>query len=300
MLREIAAGVFAYLQPDGGWFLNNTGFILTGEGVLSIDACATQARTLAYLAAIRKVTSVPVTTLINTHHHGDHTNGNRALGAPVIIAHRDCRNLLAEQAQEQPPPAGIFGPVEWGDITPALPTICFDHHLDLHAGGRQVRLLHFGTPAHTTNDVVAWLPEERVLFAGDLVFNGGTPFAMSGSVTGWLEVLPALAELRPATVVPGHGPPGGPELLGQTATYLTFVRDAAASAHAAGLSPLDAASHLDLGQHATLTDPERIVGNLHRALAELSGLPRGGPVDVPACFADMIAYNGGAPLRCLA
>lgn len=297
-LHEVAPGVFAYVQPDGSWFVNNAGFITGKDGVLSVDTCATEARTRAYLAAIGTVTSAPVTTLVNTHHHGDHTNGNRVLGAPVIVAQAGCRALLAEQ--EDPPPAAIFGPVDWGDITPALPTICFDRRLELHAGGRLVELLHFGTPAHTSNDLVAWLPGERVLFAGDLVFNGGTPFAMSGSVAGWLEVLPALAELEPEIIVPGHGPPGGPELLARTAAYLEFVREAAAGALSAGLTPLAAATGLDLGPYTALTDRERLVGNLYRALAELRGLARGGPVDVAACFADMMSYNGGEPLRCLA
>ena len=297
-LTEVAPGVFAYLQPDGSWFINNTGLILGEDQVLSIDTCATEARTRAYLAAIRTVTRQPVTTLINTHHHGDHTNGNHLLGAQVIVAQSGCRELLARAGG--PPPPGLFTPVDWGDITPALPTVCFDRRLDLHDGARRIELLHFGTPAHTSNDVVAWLPAERVLFAGDLAFNGGTPFALSGSISGWLDVLAALGDLAPDIVIPGHGAPGGPELLRDTAGYLAFVRDAAGPAHAAGLSPLQAAAAIDLGRYAGLGDAERIVGNLHRAYAELRGQPRGGPLDDPACFADMVAFNGGQPLRCLA
>jgi cyclase len=297
-LHEVADRVFAYVQPDGSWFVSNTGLITGADGVLSIDTCATEARTRAYLAAIATVTSQPVTMLVNTHHHGDHTNGNRVLNAPVIIAQTSCRALLAESAG--PPPAAVFGPVDWGDIRPGLPTACFDHSLQLHVGERPIELLHFGTAAHTTNDVVAWLPDDRVLFAGDLVFNGGTPFALQGSLTGWLEVLPMLAHLQPEIIVPGHGPPGGPELLKETARYLAFVQQEATLAHAARLTPLAAAAEIDLGEFAALSDSERLIGNLHRALAELRGLPRGAPLDVAACFADMMAYNGGGPLRCLA
>ena len=74
----------------------------------------------------------------------------------------------------------------------------------------------------------------------------------------------------------------------------------AAAAQAAGLNPLEAAAALDLGRYADLRDSERIVGNLHRAYAELRGQPRGCPLDDAACFADMVAFNGGQPLRCLA
>jgi cyclase len=78
------------------------------------------------------------------------------------------------------------------------------------------------------------------------------------------------------------------------------VLAAAARARAAGLSPLDAARETDLGRFAGWADAERIVGNLHRACAELGGAPRGGPIDIAAALADMVAYNGGAPLTCLA
>ncbi len=244
------------------------------------------------------MTRQPVTTLVNTHHHGDHTNGNHLLGAQVIVAHSGCRDLLARAGG--PPPAGLFTPVEWGDIPRALPTICFERRLNMHAGDYRIELLHFGTPAHTTNDIVAWLPGQRILFAGDLVFNGGTPFALSGSISGWLDVLPALGELAPEIIVPGHGALGGPELLQDTARYLTFVQEAARTARSAGLTPLEAAAATELGPFGELSDPERIVGNLHRAYAELGGQPRGCPLDDAVCFTDMVAFNGGQPLRCRA
>lgn len=76
-LTEVSDGVYAYLQPDGTWWVNNTGALVGRRGVVSVDACATQARTMAYLDAIGigTVTDQPVRTLINTHHHGDHHGG---------------------------------------------------------------------------------------------------------------------------------------------------------------------------------------------------------------------------------
>ena len=142
-----------------------------------------------------------------------------------------------------------------------------------------------------------------MLFAGDLVFNGGTPFLLSGSVLGAIDVLERfLKPLGARTIVPGHGPVTGPEVIDEVLGYLCFVRDAAEQARAAGLSPLDAARGLSLGRYAQWSDPERIVGNLHRAYADLSGTAqqRGGPLDAPAALADMVAYNGGRPLTCLA
>jgi len=84
--------------------------------------------------------------------------------------------------------------------------------------------------------------------------------------------------------------------------YLYFVRDTAEQGRAARLSPLEAARSLSLGRYAEWSDPERIVGNLHRAYADLSGTAeqRGGQVDAPGALADMVRYNGGRPLTCRA
>jgi cyclase len=164
----------------------------------------------------------------------------------------------------------------------------------------QVR--YVGGPAHTTNDSVVWIPGRSVLFCGDLIFNGGTPFLLMGSVTGAIRVLEdVIAPLGAETVVPGHGPVfSGRGPLDDTLDYLRFVAGVAARAVAAGVAPLDAARDTDLGRFAAWPDRERIAGNLHRAMAELTGTPPGAPVDLLAALSDMVAYNGGARLTCLA
>ena len=147
---------------------------------------------------------------------------------------------------------------------------------------------------------MAWLPGERILFAGDLVFNRGTPFALSGSISGWLEVLLALGELAPDIVIPGHGAPGGPGLLSDTAQYLTFVQEAAQGARAAGLTPLQAATAIDLGGYAELSAPSVSSATCTVPTPSSTASHRGCPLDDAQCFADMVAFNGGQPLRCLA
>ena len=89
-------------------------------------------------------------------------------------------------------------------------------------------------------------------------------------------------------------------MIDQVADYLRFVQRLAEEGHQAGLSPLEAAREADLGAFADLSDSERIVGNLHRAYAELEGAAPGAPIDLMAAFRDMIEFNGGRPLRCLA
>src|SRR5436309_6616113 len=75
-LEEVSAGIFAYIQLDGSWGLNNTGFIVGSDSLIAIDSCFTERRSRAFRDAIRSVTGLPVTALVNTHHHGDHTHGN--------------------------------------------------------------------------------------------------------------------------------------------------------------------------------------------------------------------------------
>jgi cyclase len=295
---EVADGVFAYVQPDGSWWINNTGFIVGDDTVVAIDATSTERRTRQLLAAIGELTTHPVRTLVNTHHHGDHTNGNCLFADAVVIGHRRCRDgVLAQSIGGLEP---IFGQVDWGELVIRAPSVVFDDRLTLHAGDTRIELQYAGSPAHTVGDVMAWLPEQQVLFAGDLVFNGGTPFVLMGSVTGSLDALNVIRELQPATVVPGHGPVGDLRNVDAVERYLFFVQDVATKAKSAGLSPLEAAQETDLGEFAELCDSERIVGNLHRAMAELEGADLGAPIDVIAAFMEMVEFNGGKPLRCLA
>jgi cyclase len=295
---EVADGVYAYVQPDGSWWINNTGFIVGTSGVLCVDTCATESRTRAFLDTVDAVAGPGRRTLVNTHHHGDHTNGNGLLPYATIIGHEQCRRAVMDTGILRPD--GVFDTVDWGTLDLSPPFVTFERRLNIYVDDLLVELHHFGTAAHTTNDVVAWIPERRVLFTGDLVFNGGTPFVLMGSVAGALVVLDRLVEYDAQILVPGHGPPCGPELIDGVGEYLRFVQDTAVAAVAAGLTPLEAARQADLGPYRSLTDSERIVGNLHRAYAECAGARPGDPIDVPAAFVDMIAYNGGRPLRCRA
>jgi cyclase len=294
----VADRVFAYVQPDGSWWINNTGFVVGDSMVLSIDTCATERRTRDYLGVLVQRAGRPPGLLVDTHHHGDHTNGNCLLPEATVIGHRRCREEMLSGGFL--PPEGLFEPVEWGELKQVPPFVTFEDHLDLHVDDLLVELHHVGTAAHTTNDVVAWLPNHHVLFAGDLVFNGGTPFFVMGSLAGSLLALDYLVELGAEVIVPGHGPPCGPEVLDTVGEYLRFVQERAADAYAAGASPLEAARQIELGPFAGLTDPERLAGNLHRAYAECNGARPGDRIDLAAAFADMIAFNGGRPLRCLA
>lgn len=297
-VEEVADGVFAYIQPDGSWWINNTGFLAADDGVVAVDTCSTERRTRAFLDSVRGVTAAPLRLVINTHHHGDHTHGNYLTRPAAIVAHERCRDLILETGILHVP--GVWEDVDWGHLEVAPPILTFSDQLTVWSGDTRVELHHPGVPAHTTNDIVAWLPEPRVLFAGDLVFNGGTPFVMMGSLAGALESIEWLRSFGAETIVPGHGDVCGPSVLDGIARYYRLVDDVAAEAERSGASPLDAAREADVGEFAELSDSERLAGNLHRALAERKGARRGEPIDLVAAIGDMIQLNGGRPLRCLA
>jgi cyclase len=296
-LREVSDGIFAYVQLDGSWGLNNTGFLVGEDGVVVIDTCFTERRSRAFLGAVRSVTDRPLRTLVNTHHHGDHTHGNFVFrGESMIIGHELCRKEVIETGFGT---KALFPGVDWGEIEIAPPTVTFENWMTMYVDDLRVELVYVG-PAHTTNDVLVWLPERRIVFSGDVIFHDGTPFALMGSIAGWLEALKRLRALGAERIIPGHGAVCGPEVIDDVAAYLSFIQEVARKGHAAGVGPLEAARETDLGRFDEWLDRERLVGNLHRAYSELRGEPRGTPLPLPQAVADMVAYNDGQMPRCLA
>ena len=176
-IEEVSPGIYAYIQLDGSWGLNNTGFITGSDAVSLVDTCFTEARTRAFLGSIANVTDLPIRTLVNTHHHGDHTHGNYLLPGASIVGHELYRQTVIDTGLHTLHP--LFLGVVWGDLELAPPFITFQDRLDLYVDDLKLEL-HYMGPAHTTNDVVVWVPERRLLFTGDLVFNGGTPFVAMG------------------------------------------------------------------------------------------------------------------------
>jgi cyclase len=293
VVAEVADGVHAYVQPEGGWCLNNAGIIADGGHSALVDTAATEARARQLREAALRISPRPPRAVVNTHFHGDHTFGNFVFPEALTIGHEQTRTLVEAAGLHL---TGLWPDVCWGDIEITPPELTFRDRTTLHVGGIRAELIHIGPAAHTTNDTVVWLPEQGVLFTGDLVMNGATPFCVMGSVAGSLRALDRLRALRATVVVPGHGPVGGPELLDANESYLRWIQQLAKEGVAAGLSPLDLAREADLGPYADLLDSERIVPNLHRGYAEEHGLPEGSPLDIGALFDEMIVHHGRHPV----
>ncbi|MGO1056593.1 MBL fold metallo-hydrolase [Crossiella sp. CA198] len=291
-LREIADGVHAYEQLPGGWCLNNAGLIVSQGHAVLIDTAATQARARRLRGQTELIVPGGPDLLVNTHFHGDHVFGNTEFTPKAtVIAHEQTR---ADSAEAGLALCGLWPGVEWGELELTLPDVTFQDRLRLHVGELTVELELVG-PAHTASDVIAWVPRRRVLFAGDVVWSGVTPYVLMGSIEGSLRALDRMRALDPAVVVSGHGPVAGPEVLDATEAYLRWVRELAKDGLRTGQSALEVARAADLGPFAALVDPERLVGNLHRAYAELDGLAPGARLDVGASFREMAEFHGGLP-----
>ncbi|MCU1648084.1 MAG: ccrA [Nocardia sp.] len=298
VVREIADRVYAYTHSRGGWCVSNAGVLAGPDGAVVIDTLATEGRTRGLVEFVDGLDIGPARTIVNTHHHGDHNFGNHHFGPTAIVIGHD--RIRPEMIETGLALTKLWPQVEWGDVRVTLPSITFSDKLTLHIGERRVELIHLGGVAHTTNDVVAWLPGEKVLFAGDLVMSGAAPFCLMGSVSGSITAVQRLAALGAETVVSGHGPATGPEIFDQTLRYLRWVQHVAAEGRALGLTPLTIALQTDPGEFAELVDQERLVGNLHRANADWAGGPPGEPLDVLSIFDEMIVYNDGQVPTCLA
>jgi cyclase len=191
---------------------------------------------------------------VNTHHHGDHTHGNSQFSDATIVAHERTRSSLIEAGLWRNPP--FWMPFELGDVELEPPSLTYREEVTLWVGDLRCDVRNVGKPAHTTNDSVVWIPERSVLFADDLLFSGGTPFVLMGSLSGSIRVLDEVVKpLGAQTIVLGHGEIGGPELVDDVLGYLRFVWDLAVQGHAAGLPPLEVARQADLGSTATGTTP---------------------------------------------
>lgn len=291
---EVAHGVYAFIQQDGTWWINNSGLVVGDDSALLVDTCTTERRTKELLTASQAVSEgKPLRFALNTHHHGDHTFGNSLLPAAtaVIGHHRMREGLLAEHTLETFPPYWEPKP-DFGDLTKRVPDLTIDSGASVHLGGRHVELHHPGYVAHTGGDLVAWVPDVRVLFVGDLLFPGHTPMILAGAPAGAIRVLDWIGAFGAETIVPGHGEviekSRIADVLAEHRRYYDFVLAEAAKGMMAHATPLEVARSTDLGEFAGWLDPERFVLNLHSAYAEAGG----GRADRAAAFTDVMTFLG--------
>jgi len=275
-LHDLGNSCYAYLQPDGSWGWSNAGLVV-GEGAsLLVDTLFDLPLTERMLGAMQPVTErAPIATVVNTHANGDHCWGNELVAGAEIVASTACRDemlalepaLLATLVETE----GLgrtgeylrscFGSFEFRGITLTPPTRVFDGRLDLSIGGRAVELTEVG-PAHTRGDVIAYVPEARTVFTGDILFIDGTPIVWEGPVENWISACDRMLDLDLEVVVPGHGPITDKSGIRAVRDYLAFLRSESRTRFDAGMSAEEAARDISLGAFSTWGERERVAVNV--------------------------------------
>jgi cyclase len=225
-----------------------------------------------------------IDTLVNTHANGDHCYGNQLVGDARIVASERTATEMAELPAtamaalvKQAPQMGelgefflrCFGAFDFDGIEMVLPHQSFSGELTLRVGSREVRLIEVG-PAHTQGDTLALLPADRVLFSGDILFNGAHPIAWAGPVSNWIAACERILAMDIEVIVPGHGPLADQGAVRELQAYFEYLYEQARARHAEGMSSLEAARSMSLDRWADWGERERLAVNLATIYREIS------------------------------
>lgn len=202
--EELGPGLYGYTAEGDP----NSGVVIGDDSVLVVDAQATPAMAADVIARIRAVTDKPIRHVVLSHYHAVRVLGASAYPDATIIASDATRALIEERGrQDMDSEIGRFPRLFRGrESIPGLtwPTLTFHRRVTLWLGAREVQIIHVGR-SHTAGDTVVWLPRERVLFAGDTVEFGATPYCGDAHFADWPGTLDAVAALGAERLVPGRG-----------------------------------------------------------------------------------------------
>ena len=289
-LTYLGNGLWAWMQPDGGWGFSNAGLITGGGEAALVDTLFDEALTDEMLRAMEASCGVrrdAIDTVVNTHANGDHTHGNALLtNAEIVASEASAREMEAfpPEMLAQLKAAGgagalgeagryfaeIFAPFDFAGVRHKPPTRTFSGHASLDVGSHRVQLLEVG-PAHTAGDVIVHVPDASAVFTGDILFIEGTPIVWAGPVSNWIAACDLIEAMNPAHIVPGHGPLTDLSGVREVADYLRFVEAEAVSRFTVGMGPEEAALDIGLGRYAGWKDAERIAVNVDTVWREWSG-----------------------------
>jgi len=235
---KLAEGAYAYTAEGDP----NTGVIIGDDAVMIIDTQATPYMAEDVVRKIREVTDKPIKYILLSHYHAVRILGAAAYGAENIIASRATYEMIVERGQQDyDSELGRFPRLFQGEDTiPGLtwPNIVLDGKLTVDLGNKKVEIWSPGR-GHTQGDTIAWLPEDGVLYSGDLVEFGATPYAGDAHLADWPKTLDALRALKPRCLVPGRGEAlATPEMcekaMAETQAFITDLYEGAQAAQANG------------------------------------------------------------------
>jgi glyoxylase-like metal-dependent hydrolase (beta-lactamase superfamily II) len=226
-------------------FISNAGFVITPKGVVVVDALGSPILAKKLIAEIARITPQKVVAVIVTHYHADHIYGLqefKKIGAK-IYAQGEGRNYLSSETAKQRLIASRIDFAPWVNANTQLVAadVWIDQRTKLNIGGIEFLVSRVG-PAHAPEDLMVYVPSEKVLFAGDLVFRGRIPFVGNADSKGWLIALDEIEKLKPKIVIPGHGAYSinPTEDIVFTRNYLKYLRESMSKA-ALNLDPFEEA-----------------------------------------------------------
>lgn len=246
-ITEVAPGVFFRKAQTEPVFTGcNQGWVEFKDFVLVIDANF-PGQAAEVIKLIRKQTDKPIKFVFDTHHHGDHADGN---GEYVKVGATAIANERSKPLFETTGLQGFEGgkkskPDEYGKLKYEIPAVFFDRKMVIDDGTQRVELIHFGH-GHTMGDAVAWLPRHGILFTGDACVNGAFNYTGESSTESWIAALTAMTELPVKTVCPGHGEMSDATLIVTQRRYFSELRVAVKKLIDAGKSLDEIKQQLEL------------------------------------------------------
>lgn len=285
--EKVADGVYAFIgqaaeiSAANRGFVGNSGFIVGAAGVVVVDTGTSYRHGRRMLEAIARVTDKPVKLVIVTHAVQEFLFGNAAFaerGIP-ILAHRETTKLMKARCehclQNLKPVLGE----ELEGTRLVVPQREIDATTTIDAGGRRLKLIYLGW-ASTPGDLAVFDPDSGVLFAGGMVSIGRIPDIRDCDFEGWQRALHRLEELKPARVVPGHGPVSGPGAVAVTAAYLGALDRVVKSLYAESSSLMESVekailpAYRDWPMYTTTHRQNALHRYLQLELQDLGGDPR--------------------------
>ena len=280
-MRQLAPNVYAYTQAGGPGVpssaISNGACIMGPDHWMAIDAFAAPPHTKAFLNAATRVAGARTCDrLVNTHHHADHTTGNCFFLPAEIVGHEYCRQAVIKGGisnLDGRPESWKVGKEEL-KLAPPVTTLDDRSKVTYHYGDTEVQVL-FGGPAHTWGDLLIYLPQHKLLWAGDIAFFFVAPAGQSGHISKWIESIDRILKMDVTTIVPGHGPIGTKKELAETREYLVFIKQEARRLYNMKVSAGKASFDIEqrMGKFTTWADPAapRLTTNIVRLYAEFKG-----------------------------
>jgi cyclase len=268
-IEKLADGVYAAIAKNDGHAICNAGIIDLGDVTLIFDPFMSVQAATDLKAAADQLTHHPVKYVVNSHYHNDHIGGNQVFEGASIISTYRTRDLIAENQPAEiewgkttaPDRVKKYAEVDVSKLSGhaleehkmwkayyetyvlsnevlkvVLPNVTMDDELNLYGSKRHVQLISNGA-GHTESDLFLYLPEDQIVFAGDLLFINNQPWIGDGNTKKWEATLTRISSMAVKSIVPGHGPVGFLSDIEKMEEYFHNVQEAAQDYFNKGISP---------------------------------------------------------------